>query len=61
MDRCWRPWEDCDWELAKAVSGYWANFVKTGDPNGEDLPRWEPYTQDQKHPILLAETVHMLG
>ncbi|CCX38236.1 carboxylesterase [Clostridium sp. CAG:1013] len=61
MDRCWRPWEGCDWELAKAVSGYWANFVKTGDPNGEGLPRWEPYTQDQKHPILLAETVHMLG
>ena len=61
LDRCWRPWEDCDRQLAKAVSGYWTNFVKTGDPNGEGLPRWEPYTQDQKHPILLAETVHMLG
>ena len=61
LDRCWRPWEDCDRQLAKVVSGYWTNFVKTGDPNGEGLPRWEPYTQDQKHPILLAETVHMLG
>lgn len=48
MDRCWRPWEDRDWELAKMLSGYWANFAKTLDPNGEGLSRWEPYTQE--HP-----------
>ena len=59
LGRCWRPWEACDWELARVMSGYWANFVKTGDPNGETLPRWEPYTQEQKQPILLAETIGM--
>lgn len=59
LGRCWRPWEACDWELARVMSGYWANFVKTGDPNGENLPRWEPYTQEQKQPILLAETIGM--
>lgn len=48
MDRCWRPWEDRDWELARMLSGYWANFAKNLDPNGEGLPRWEPYTQE--HP-----------
>ena len=59
LPRCWRPWEDCDWELAKAVSGYWANFVKTGDPNGEGLPLWTPFTQDQQNPMVLADTVAM--
>jgi carboxylesterase type B len=24
---------------------YWANFAKTGDPNGGDLPRWTPFTE----------------
>ena len=22
---------------------YWTNFAKTGNPNGEGLPTWEPY------------------
>ena len=22
------------------MSSYWANFIKTGDPNGEGLPYW---------------------
>ena len=22
------------------MSSYWANFIKTGDPNGDGLPYW---------------------
>jgi len=29
--------------LADTVSTYWANFAKTGDPNGKNLPLWRPY------------------
>lgn len=35
-----RPWTEYDVELADKVSSYWANFMKTGDPNGEGLPYW---------------------
>ena len=35
-----RPWEERDFSLAKQVCDYWANFMKTGDPNGEGLPVW---------------------
>ncbi|MCD7833959.1 MAG: carboxylesterase family protein [Lachnospiraceae bacterium] len=35
-----RPWEKIDFETADRMSSYWANFMKTGDPNGEGLPLW---------------------
>ena len=32
-----------DQGVARMLNNYWANFAKTGDPNGADLPRWESF------------------
>lgn len=48
-----RPWEAIDQKIADVMSGYWANFAKTGNPNGDNLPKWNPYNKiDEKVMIL---------
>lgn len=39
-------WTDEDRSVARLVSGYWVNFVSSGDPNGPGLPRWPAYHAD---------------
>jgi carboxylesterase type B len=35
-----RPWTDQDRKIADLLGSYWLNFMRTGDPNGKDLPPW---------------------
>ena len=47
-----RPFVGRHYDLARQMCNYWANFIKTGDPNGFDadgspLPRWLPYTGER--------------
>ena len=58
---------DADHKLSDAMSEYWVNFAKTGNPNGKGLPAWtaydaatEPYLElgtpiQVKHHLLKAQ------
>ncbi len=76
LARCDRPFTGKHYDLARQISSYWANFVKTGDPNGKDsagydLPRWEVFDKKdgfmmlfkdspQKHPARTDEKTKKL-
>lgn len=50
LTKCWRPFKGAHYDLARQMCNYWSNFVKTGNPNGEDndgtaMPQWDPYTK----------------
>ncbi len=48
-----------DQALSETMQGYWANFVKTGDPNGAGLPAWERFNDAPDKALELGDTVGM--
>ncbi|WP_022772470.1 carboxylesterase family protein [Butyrivibrio sp. AE2015] len=49
LGMCHRPYKGRHFDLADQMSSYFANFVKTGNPNAEGLPVWEPYKTSSPH------------
>jgi para-nitrobenzyl esterase len=49
------PWRQEDRRMAEIASSYWANFAKSGNPNGPGLPDWPAYTGPDGTVMRLAE------
>lgn len=52
LAKCWRPFVGRHYDISRQMCNYWANFIKTGDPNGSDadgsqMPVWKPYTSEE--------------
>ena len=47
LARCWRPFVEEDYRLSDTLLGFWTNFAKTGNPNGDGLPVWKPFLEDR--------------
>jgi para-nitrobenzyl esterase len=50
-------WTEDDFKVSETMQNYFANFVKTGNPNGEDLPEWpSAEANDTAPPVMILNT-----
>jgi para-nitrobenzyl esterase len=56
-------YQDADKQLGEVISGYWANFARTGDPNatpdpkGANAPTWPIYSPTKDNVLELGDQV----
>ena len=46
-----------DIDLSETMLNYWVNFVKTGNPNGDNLPKWDEFDSSKNMIMELGENV----
>lgn len=54
------PVELIDHAIAEAMNTYFCNFIKTGNPNGENLPEWKTYTITTRNAMEFGEHIGMI-
>ncbi len=54
LNRSYRPYTGRDWELSNELADYWANFMRTGNPNGPGKDLWKPYVGGQYNVLEIA-------
>jgi para-nitrobenzyl esterase len=47
-------WQPGDYATSEAFFGYFANFIKTGNPNGAGLPQWPPLDPENETPQVMV-------
>jgi para-nitrobenzyl esterase len=56
----WR-WSEADRRVAEEISSYWANFAKSGNPNGPGLPAWPVFTNTDSKVLYLGDPISVGG
>lgn len=55
-------WTEDDYKVSHTFKNYFANFIKTGDPNASELPKWYPIKgTDVKPPVMIIDTESKLN
>jgi para-nitrobenzyl esterase len=49
----WYAWRKQDYNVSDTMESYFANFIKTGNPNGKNLPEWPAAKPDNPHPAVM--------
>lgn len=53
-------YDDSDMALSETMMNYWVNFAKTGDPNGEELSKWEGYRSEECNVMEFGDNCGMI-
>jgi para-nitrobenzyl esterase len=50
-------WTADDYKVSDTMLNFFANFIKTGNPNGDKLPEWPAAKpNDQNPPVMVLDT-----
>lgn len=61
LDRCWRPMEEWDYKVSQVLTSYFSNFARTGNPNGDNLPTWNPTCSECDNILIVSDTDIYMG
>ncbi|HEU5079996.1 MAG TPA: carboxylesterase family protein [Opitutaceae bacterium] len=53
-------WTAADRETSRVMQGYFVNFIKTGNPNGEGLPEWPWLQASLPHVMQIDGSSHAI-
>ncbi|WP_291100351.1 MULTISPECIES: carboxylesterase/lipase family protein [unclassified Flavobacterium] len=48
-------WTEDDYKVSETMMNYFANFIKTGNPNGDKLPVWPMAKEEEKPEIMVID------
>ncbi|MCU1343797.1 MAG: putative carboxylesterase, type [Acidimicrobiia bacterium] len=46
-----------DFEMQEIISEAWVRFAHDGDPNHSQLPKWDPYSTDERATMIFADEI----
>ena len=49
---------EADLQISDALSTYWVNFARQGDPNGEGVPQWPVFSENNPQVMYFNQTPH---